>query len=290
MIPLGAFELQTRLGQGGMGEVWRGVHRGQHVPVAVKLLTNALARKEAFRVAFRNEVRAVAGLDHPHIVLVFDYGTVDEATQAASDGALRSGTPWLAMELAEDGSLDDPRHVRTWSELRSLLLSLLDALAHAHARGVVHRDIKPGNVLVAAHRVLKLTDFGLAHAMDRADGDFTAGTPSYMAPEQFEGRWRDYGPWTDLYAVGCLVHALCAGQPPYGVLQDWALGLDTHRYAPIPALVSRFPVPRGLSSWTRRLLAKDPRDRWRRAADAAAALLDLGEAHGRGAPDRKSVV
>ena len=275
MIPLGAFELQSRLGNGGMGEVWRGVHRAQHVPVAVKLLTMDLARKKTFRAAFRNEVRAVAGLDHPNIVLVFDYGTVDEATQRASGGALRVGTPWLAMELAEDGSLENRRLVRSWPQLRGVLLALLDALAHAHARGVVHRDIKPGNVLVAKGRTLKLTDFGLAHAMDKQDGDFVAGTPSYMAPEQFEGRWRDYGPWTDLYAVGCLTYALCAGTPPFGMIDDWHTGLALHRDRPPPGLVSRFRVPAAFEAWVARLLHKDPRDRWRRCADAAAALLQL---------------
>jgi len=278
MIPLGAFELQSRLGHGGMGEVWRGVHAGQHVPVAVKLLTNELARKSTFRAAFRNEVRAVAGLDHPNIVLVFDYGTVDEETQAASDGALRAGTPWLAMELAEDGSLEDHRLVRSWPQLRGVLLALLDALAHAHARGVVHRDIKPGNVLVAKGRTLKLTDFGLAHAMDQQDGDFVAGTPSYMAPEQFEGRWRDYGPWTDLYAVGCLTHALCSGSPPFGWIEDWHTGHATHRELSPPPLRARFRVPDALSEWVQILLAKDPRDRWRRCADAASALLALPDA------------
>lgn len=277
MIPLGAFELQSRIGHGGMGEVWRGVHRAQHVPVAVKLLTNELARKSTFRAAFRNEVRAVAGLDHPNIVLVFDYGTIGEDTQAASGGVLRAGTPWLAMELAEDGSLDDTRLVRSWPQLRGVLLALLDALAHAHARGVVHRDIKPGNVLVAKGRTLKLTDFGLAHAMDQQDGDFVAGTPSYMAPEQFEGRWRDYGPWTDLYAVGCLTHALCSGMPPFGFLDDWAQGHAIHEQQPPPALRARFRVPAQLDAWVRTLLHKDPRDRFRRSADAASALMALSE-------------
>lgn len=275
MIPLGAFELQSRLGEGGMGEVWRGVHRSQHVPVAVKLLTTSLARKTAFRAAFRNEVRAVAGLDHPNIVLVFDYGTVDAAAQEASDGVLRAGTPWLAMELAEDGSLDAPGAVRSWPQLRGVLLSLLDALAHAHARGVVHRDIKPGNVLIAKGRALKLTDFGLAHAMDRQEGDFVAGTPSYMAPEQFHGRWRDYGPWTDLYAVGCMVYALAGGGPPFGWVESWHEGQRIHDDCPPPVLRPHFSVPPGLHEWVRMLLAKDPRDRWRRCADASSALLSL---------------
>lgn len=277
MIPLGAFELHSRLGQGGMGEVWRGVHRGQQVPVAVKLLTTSLARKATFRTAFRNEVRAAAGLEHPHIVMVFDYGTVDERTQEASEGALRAGTPWLAMELAEDGSLEERRHVRSWRQLRTVLLSLLDALAHAHARGVVHRDIKPGNVLVDGEQGIKLTDFGLAHAMDREDRDFVAGTPSYMAPEQFEARWRDYGPWTDLYAVGCLVHALCSGEPPYGIIHDWHAGHRAHTRDPVPELESRFRVPDALQDWTRRLLARDPTSRFRRAADAALGLLQVPE-------------
>lgn len=276
MIPLGAFELQCRLGEGGMGEVWRGVHRAQHVPVAIKLLTTSLARKSTFRRAFRNEVRAVAGLDHPNIVLVFDYGTVDAATESASGGALRAGTPWLAMELAEDGSLDDVP-VFGWTQLRALLLSLLDALSHAHARGVVHRDIKPGNVLMTSGSTVKLTDFGLAHAMDREDGSFVAGTPAYMAPEQFEARWREYGPWTDLYAVGCLAWSLCTGAPPFGMIASWEDGQHAHNLAPVPLLSPAFPVPDFFEAWLGRALSKDPRLRWRRAADAAWALLALPE-------------
>ncbi|MFK7931690.1 MAG: serine/threonine-protein kinase PknK [Myxococcota bacterium] len=277
MIPVGAFELHSRLGLGGMGEVWRGVHKGQLVPVAVKLLTGELAREQAYHLAFRDEVRAVAGLDHSNVVVVFDYGTVDASAVEASKGALVRGTPWLSMELAEGGSLEGLGVLRSWTQIRGVLVPLLDALGHAHSRGVVHRDIKPANVLVLRDGTLKLTDFGLAHAMDRHDGEFTAGTPSYMAPEQFLGQWREYGPWTDLYAVGCLVHALSTGRPPFGTLGEWNVAMDLHHKATPPGLTPAFPVPAGFAEWTARLLSKDPADRWRRAADALAALDSLGE-------------
>jgi len=201
-----------------MGQVWFGVHRAQGVPVAVKVITAERAREASYLQAFHNEVSAMAGLDHPGIVLVFDYGTVGEVAASSSEGALVPGSPYLAMELATGGSLRDADLPATWGELRDLLLGLLDALAHAHARGVVHRDIKPGNILVFEEeparsggehllaRRLRLTDFGLAHALDAPDAEGVrigqSGTPRYMAPEQFAARWREFGPWTDLYALG----------------------------------------------------------------------------------------
>src|SRR5688572_8103741 len=105
MIPLGPFVLGNPLGRGGMGEVWSGLHRDQGVPVAVKVLTREGTREPSFRSAFRNEVRAVAGLDHPGIVTVFDYGEVSAETEARSHGRLPAGSPYLAMEMAGGGSL-----------------------------------------------------------------------------------------------------------------------------------------------------------------------------------------
>ena len=283
-IPLGPFRLERRIGHGGMAEVWTGVHAAQRVPVAVKVMTGERARNPQYRAAFRNEVQSVASLDHPGIVLVFDQGEVGPEAEEASRGLLPAGSPFLAMELSDLGTLAShaPR-IQDWPGLRRVLLALLDALAHAHARGVVHRDLKPSNVLLfgdAPAPRLKLADFGLAQAFELQAGpestDFVCGTPAYMAPEQLRGEWRDYGPWTDLYGLGCLAWALATGRPPFtepGLLQLVRLQLEEDP----PAFEPLFPVPRGFEGFLRRLLQKEGGHRFVRAADATWTLLRLGE-------------
>jgi len=282
VIALGPFELLAPIGRGGMGEVWEGLHRERDLPVAVKVLTAEGARDERFLGPFRNEVRAVAGLDHPNIVVVFDHGEITAAAAAASDGRLQPGSPYLVMEWASGGTLAERAPLSGWSELRRVLLCLLDALAHAHARGVVHRDLKPANVLLPGETDLrpglKLADFGLASPREPTHGVLVAGTPSYMAPEQSAGRARDQGPWTDLYALGCVVYKLCTGSPPFASASVAEVARMHLRDEP-PPLASRVPIPRGFEEWTRRLLEKRIERRFRHAADAAWALLELGAPH-----------
>ena len=125
-IPLGPFDLFEPIGRGGMGEVWRGVHRAQGVPVAIKVLTAKGMRRNFFLVAFRNEIRAMAGLDHPGIALVLDHGEVSEESAALSEGLLMPGSPYLAMELAHGGTLSPWCGRLPWADCREILLGLLD--------------------------------------------------------------------------------------------------------------------------------------------------------------------
>ena len=287
-IPFGPFRLDRCIGRGGMAEVWSGIHASQSVPVAVKVMTGERAREASFRAAFRNEVQAVASLDHPGIVLVFDHGEISHEAEETSCGLLAAGSPALAMELAEGGTLGSLFAAgMAWRELRQVLLDLLDALAHAHARGVVHRDLKPNNILVFGNGGgpprLKLADFGLAQAVElqiRDDStEVICGTPSYMAPEQLLGHWRDYGAWTDLYGLGCLAWTLAAGKPPFGgagLIETIRLQMEEEP----PAFVPVTPVPPGFEGWLRRLLEKEPGHRFVRAADAAWALLALANPAG----------
>ncbi len=266
-----------------MGEVWSGIHHRLGTPVAVKFLTAEGLQQPGFLRAFRVEARAVAALDHPGIVRVHDSGEVHTATTVASRGRIPEGTPWLAMERVDSGTLLPLVGRLRWPELHGVVLTLLDALAHAHARGVIHRDLKPGNVLVTDQPdpdtlKVKLTDFGLAQAVDERgelDIPFAGGTPSYMAPEQFEGRWRDFGPWSDLYSLGTLVWALATGLPPFGP-PDGTDKRRQHLRVPPPPLSATIPVPSRFETWLRTLLEKDPRRRYRRAADAREAFLHLG--------------
>ena len=284
---LADFTLQEVIGRGGMGEVWRGLHRPTGAPAAVKF--DLAPPDPEYQAAFFHEVRLVAGLDHPNCVQVLDAGTVQEDDEIAVAGKLQAGAPWLAMELASAGAMSRKNPPRTWDGMRHVLRSLLMALQHAHSRGVIHRDIKFGNLLLAGppgdiattpHHLLEarvvLSDFGIGHMVDRpeAHSEHSAGTPHYMAPEQIEGEWRNHGPWTDLYQVGVLAWCMATGAYPFRgrtAIQLLAAHMS-HKPPPFqPVLI----VPDGLDALLRRLLEKDPADRFRFAADALEALEAL---------------
>ncbi len=278
-VALGPFDLLEPIGQGGMAEVWAGVHRSSNEAVAVKILTDEATRRHEWIVAFRNEIRAVAGLTHPAIVHVDDYGEIPEdvGLEGELGDRLRPGCPYLVMERVPGGSVRDRLGRLRWDEIRFILMRLLDALAHAHARGLVHRDITPGNVL-GSGSVLKLADFGLCHWIDQATGGrdraTTAGTPAYMAPEQWMGRWRDFGPWTDMYGVGCLAWALATGEPPFGTANIDRIRTSHLNEGP-PGFEPTIEVPDGFEEMLRSCLRKDPGRRLQRAADMLWQLLDL---------------
>ena len=193
-VRIGDCTLETRLGAGGMGEVWRATHASSGRAVAVKLIKSADQTSADQLLA---EAAAMARLDHPGIAWVYEFGTLD-----APCGTLPAGTPWMALELATGGSLADIREGLAWSDLRDVLLDLLDALAHAHAHGLIHRDLKPANVLVCStddpRPGLKIADFGIARLRWDQREPLWAGTPVFMAPEQVRGEWRRFGPWTDV--------------------------------------------------------------------------------------------
>lgn len=284
-LRLGPFTLEEPIGQGGMGEVWRARHHRQGVPVAVKVITDQAARDPEVRRAFDNEVRSVARLDHPGIVEVLEYGSIDAEAASRSEGRLVEGSPFLAMEWLSGGVLDTSAAPSNWEELRDTLQDLLSALAHAHSRGLVHRDLTPGNILFAGPEArfpgLRITDFGIAHALvgDEADEDAEShsGTVLYMSPEQLHGRWRDHGPWTDLYAVGCIAWELATGGRP--VEGDTIFSIVFARLnGSLARFEPRIEVPSRFEDWVRRLLERDARDRFRWAADAAFALDELTSA------------
>ena len=282
-LSIGPYDLQAPVGSGGMGRVWAARHRPSGRQVAIKVLTSVAASNQGLLRAFRSEIRACAGLNHPSIVKILDRGEVPQSLEEATAGQIPARTPYFVMEYVAGGSLGPWCGQLSWPEIHSVLLGLLDALAHAHSRGLIHRDLKPENVLLTRARTeVKLTDFGLVHAVERATRGSRdrglAGTPRYMAPEQCVGRWRDYGPWTDFYALGGLAYALAAGHAPFWRISAQYELVMAHREAPAPPLQSRMPVPEGFEPWLGVMLAKDPRDRFQRASEAAAALHRLGEA------------
>ncbi|MBN2799410.1 MAG: protein kinase [Deltaproteobacteria bacterium] len=278
---IGPFRLERQLALGHASEVWLGVHTPQEMPVAVKLLTGKSLSDARSRSAFRNEARAAAMLDHPNIIRVIDYGTITLGMARASGDQLVEDTPFLVTELASGGSLRSyVEQPRTWEEIRSALLSVLDALAHAHARGVIHRDLRVENVLICDENDLrpglKLADFGLAHAAAEeapAPARMTV-QPHHLAPEQLLGKWRDQGPWTDLYSLGSMAWELTTGEPLFAELEGRDLA-RAHLGRKPPPFKPRMDLPEGFTRWLASLLMKSPYRRTRHASDAANALRAL---------------
>lgn len=298
-LQIGPFTLLHPLGGGGMAEVWKARYQARQLDVALKLLVHLEQLGEDAQSNVKNEVRVIAGLNHPNIITLYDLGELEhKLTLTINPGeklVVPARTPYLVMELVSGGTLETLSEHLDWPQLKTVLLVLLDALAHAHARGILHLDMKPENVLLDDTRDLsrlKLSDFGIAQALDRRDlTDATGkrreldkrlkhlvgqvmGTPIYMAPEQFMGEWRNQGPWTDLYSLGCMTFKLVTGAPPFESENLMGIGA-AHCQEPPPPMRPRFPVPAGLTDWVMRLLEKQPEARYQRAADAAWALEQL---------------
>ncbi len=279
-LRFGDYRLARAVGSGGMGQVWAATHEPSDTRVAIKILTGFAARHRAFLSAFRSEIRAYAGLHHPSIVRILDRGSVTESEAQSSGGRFVADSPYVVMEYVRGGSLHPVRGKAEWPEIVRTLLALLDALSHAHARGLVHCDLKPENVLLTLKdRAVKLTDFGLVHAMERSSpGERDrglAGTPRYMSPEQTEGRWRDYGPWTDMYGLGGVAWALITGRAPFSDLTSPFALLHAQRERPPPPFRPAVQVPTAVERWLRRMLAKDPDHRYQRASEAAEGLIEV---------------
>ena len=277
----GPFQFLEPLASGGMGQVWRGEHVRQGVPVAIKVARTSNDAK-AIR-ALRREIRTMARLVHPRIVVILDHGSISTETASASGGRLAAGGPAFVMEL---GRHPLPMHLRrhgaNWSFVHDLILQVLDGLAHGHARGVIHRDLKPSN-LIGFGDDWKLADFGISCGVGDAQASEIVGTPGYMAPEQIRGHSHDIGPPTDLYALGCLAWRVATGSTPFSGGHEHVLG--AHLTRPVGRFQPRLSVPPALEGWMRRCLAKAPEQRFYRAADAAWSLPKLAS---EGSPNSQS--
>ena len=258
------YELAERIGSGGMGTVWRARDTLLGRDVAVKLLHEGLASDAAFAERFRREARSAASLAHLNIVTVYDSGEHD-------------GVPFIVMELVDGESLharirrDGPLSVRDTVRVARAVLA---ALGHAHTRGLVHRDMKPGNVLISQAGDLKVVDFGIA----KGAGEGTSvtrtgalmGTAAYLSPEQVEGHQAT--PRSDLYALGCLMFAALTATPPYEGDSAVAVAMK-HLRDPIPSVRQRRPdVPEEVELVVTRALEKDPGRRFATAAEMDAGL------------------
>jgi eukaryotic-like serine/threonine-protein kinase len=260
---LGPYQLVAPLGRGGMGEVYRAIDTKFNRPVAIKFLSDALA-DAASRRRFQREAQTASSLNHPHILTVHDVGEFD-------------GRQYLVTELVDGWTLDEWARAesRTGRQIVELLVGVADGLAVAHAAGIMHRDIKPRNILVAKNGYAKLCDFGLAKLVDVAEatasaGEETAtvaegptqpgvvvGTTAYMSPEQAAGKRLDAR--SDIFSLGVVLYELLAGRRPFAGATDLELLHAIAHRAPEPLPTH---LPPGLRFVLEKALANDPNERY----------------------------
>jgi eukaryotic-like serine/threonine-protein kinase len=259
----GRYRLIAPLGEGGMATIWRAVDEQLDREVAVKLLREQFGSDAGFAARFRQEARAAGSLSHPNIVPVYDYGT-------DADGA-----QFIVMQLVEGDNLAtllrERDHLETDDAVR-IALGVASALEAAHRRGLVHRDVKPGNILLTDDGDVKVTDFGIARAVAEASMTVTGttlGSVHYFSPEQARGD--EVTGTSDVYALGIVLYEMLTGRRPFE--GDSAAGVALKRLSEDPPPPSTYrPVPSGLSAIVMRALQREPVDRFPDAGSFAEAL------------------
>src|ERR1700722_19322955 len=272
---LGPYEILAPIGAGGMGEVYRARDPRLGRDVAIKVLIAAMAHEPDRLARFQREARAVAALNHPHIVTIF---SVEEA----------GGISFLTMELVEGQPLDHmiPAGGLAVEQVVEIATALADALAAAHEKGIVHRDLKPANIMVTPEGRVKVLDFGLAKdtrmaanhdqsstSLGKTQAGMVMGTPAYMSPEQISGRTLDHR--TDIFSLGVVIHVMATGQQPFTGSSVAELISAILRDVPTPVTDIRPDLPPDLARIIRRCLQKDPRHRVQTARDVSNEFRDL---------------
>jgi eukaryotic-like serine/threonine-protein kinase len=264
------YELDSEIGRGGMGIVYRAKDRRLKRTVAIKLLPPELSFRSDIKTRFLREAETAAQLSHPNIVPIY---TVDET----------EGLVYFVMAYVDGENLAKrifERGVLPADEVRRILRDVADALAYAHERGVVHRDIKPDNIIIAAQTGRPMvTDFGIARAVSDGDSRLTAtgmaiGTPAYMSPEQAAGE-RTIDGRSDLYSLGIVAYQMLAGEPPFVAGSTPAMLVKHISERPIPVQQRRADMPDDLARAVMLMLEKDPANRFP-SASAVVAALDTG--------------
>jgi len=283
----GRYRVDELIGRGGMATVYRGHDLTLGRAVAVKILKRELAADSAFRTRFRLEAQAASRMSHPAIVRVYDAG---EDVDTDPDGT-QHPLPYIVMELVQGKLLKDiiaagPVSV---SEAVRYVDGILEALEYSHRAGVVHRDIKPGNVMVTGQGQVKVMDFGIARAVSDSSStvaETTAiiGTASYFSPEQAKGEPVDAR--ADIYSAGVVLYELLAGRPPFRGDTPVAVAYQHVSEAPVPPSELVGSVPRSLDAVVLRALAKDP---FQRFADAASFRESLDATIGGKPPSKRQV-
>ena len=259
------YEIHRRLARGGMAQVYLARDRSLDRPVAIKELASEFATDPSFVERFRREAQAAANLAHPNIVGVYDWGTQD-------------GTYFIVMEYVDGPSLsqvirrDGPLHPRRAAELTSEVAA---ALGFAHSRGVVHRDVKPGNVLLTGSGQSKVTDFGIARALSSPDEELTQagsvmGTATYFSPEQAQGQTVD--PRSDLYSLGVVLYEMVTGRTPFTGDTPLAIAYKHVQDQPEPPSTIIPDLPADMDAVIMKLLRKKPDERYVSAEELRADL------------------
>ena len=262
MEHLGRFVVEGELGRGAMGVVYRGFHPGLEVPVAIKVLAESYSADESFRRRFQREAAAIAALNHPGIVRVYDFDQVDKAlfiVMEYVDGKT------LRAQLQEKGAFP-------LQQALDIIQQLLSAVGAAHGRGIVHRDLKPDNVVISSEGKAKVMDFGISKMLVDTQGltrtDSIIGTPLYMSPEQVMGSPIDAR--SDLYALGAILYELVSGKPPFTGQLTAVLHSQVYDQPASSPL-----IPEAVMVVIKRAMAKKREDRFATCDDFAGALLAL---------------
>jgi tRNA A-37 threonylcarbamoyl transferase component Bud32 len=262
---LGPYKLEAALGKGGMATVYRAFQASVKRYVAIKVMAPEIADQAGFVERFEREAEVIASLEHPHILPVIDYGNAD-------------GIHYLVMRYIEGGSLEDRmrRVPLSLGESARMLTQMASALDYAHKRGVIHRDLKPNNVLMDSSENLYLTDFGIAR-LTQSEQKLTAtgsvmGTPAYMSPEQGIGRPVDAR--SDIYTLGVVLYEMVLNRLPFAGDTPAALIFQHVYEKPIPPEQVKPDLSRSIVSVLNRAMAKNPDERYQSAGDLAEAFSD----------------
>ncbi|MEU4892127.1 protein kinase [Streptomyces sp. NPDC044780] len=260
----GRYRLTSRLGRGGMAEVFAAEDLRLGRTVAVKLLRADLAEDPVSKARFTREAQSVAGLNHHAVVAVYDSG---------EDTVGKNTVPYIVMELVEGRTIRDlllNAEAPPPDQALIIVSGVLEALAYSHQHGIVHRDIKPANVIITNSGAVKVMDFGIARALHGAQSTMTQtgmvmGTPQYLSPEQALGKAVDHR--SDLYATGCLLYELLALRPPFTGETPLSVVYQHVQDTPVPPSEISGTVPPELDGLVMRSLAKDPDDRFQSAEE-----------------------
>ncbi|HYT80667.1 MAG TPA: protein kinase, partial [Actinomycetota bacterium] len=221
----GRYEIDSMLGRGGMAEVYLGTDRVLGRQIAVKVLGSQFSKDNSFVTRFRREAQSAAALNHPNVVSVFDTGS-DDGTHFIVMEYIKGKT--LSQVIREDGPLMPERAVE-------ITLAVAEALAFAHRHGIIHRDVKPGNIMLTPSGDVKVMDFGIARATSSDSLTQTAtvlGTATYFSPEQAQGEAVDAR--SDVYSLGCVLYEMLAGHPPFSGDTAVAVAYKHVKEEPVP--------------------------------------------------------